>query len=243
MRRNIARLLIVPGALLPVLACGGGDLTLPAQAGPPADLLLVSGDEQSAEPGGELPDPLVVRLVDELGNGIPAGAVAWVVGSGGGTVSPPTAATDSAGLASARLTLGPTPGIQTVNAVVSGLPVVTFSASATGGGPAGVPDHLVFQVQPSDAEEDERITPPVVVAVVDRNGEVVTDFKIKIEVVLAAGSGKLGGKREQDTRDGLATFDDLKVDEPGDGKVLRAFAPREPVLGTVESRPFRVVED
>ena len=69
------------------------------------------------------------------------------------------------------------------------------------------------------------------------------DFTIKIELVLASGSGKLGGKREQDTKDGIATFADLKVDEPGDGKVLRALAPEGAFLGFVESQPFRVEED
>lgn len=248
MRCNSAflRRLVVPaGALVVVWACGGGDLTLPGSIGPATNLLMVSGNGQSAPPGTELPTPLVVRLVDAQGNGIEAGSVTWVIGTGGGSVSPGSVETDTAGLASARLTLGQTLGTNTVSAVVSGVAVVTFSASAIGGGDDDdrTPDHLVFQVQPSDAVKGERIDPPVVVAVVNRNGDVVTDFKIKIEVVLAEGSGKLEGKREQETENGLATFDDLKIDEAGDRKVLRALAPEEPFLGTVESRPFRVEEE
>jgi hypothetical protein len=126
--------------------------------------------------------------------------------------------------------------------------VVTFTASAVSGGGGGggggnhAADHLVFQVQPSDARKKERITPPVVVGVVDRNGDLVQESGIKIEIELASGSGKLEGKREKDTKNGIAVFDDRKLTEPGDGKVLRALAPDEAHLGIVESRPFRVEE-
>jgi hypothetical protein len=129
--------MIFPGSLLAVLACGGGDLTLPGEVGPPADLLRVAGDSQSARVGDQVPVPLVVRLVDALGNPVQASAVTWVVGDGGGSVSPATVQTDTAGLGSTRLTLGPSPGVNTVNAVVSGVDVVTFTASATGGGGGG----------------------------------------------------------------------------------------------------------
>jgi hypothetical protein len=214
--------------------------------GSAASLVLVSGDGQSAEPGAELPDPLVVRLVDEEGNALRDQAVSWIIGLGGGGVSPTTGQTDGEGLSSARWTLGPSQGLNTVNAVVSGLGVVTFTASAVSGGGGGggggnhAADHLVFQVQPSDARKKERITPPVVVGVVDRNGDLVQESGIKIEIELARGSGKLEGKREKDTKNGIAVFDDLKVTEPGDGKVLRALAPDEAHLGSVESRPFRI---
>ena len=214
--------------------------------GSAASLVLVSGDGQSAAPGAELPDPLVVRLVDEEGNALRDQAVSWIIGVGGGGVSPTTGQTDGEGLSSARWTLGPSQGLNTVNAVVSGLSVVTFTASATssggggGGGGGGGADHLVFQVQPSDARKKERISPPVVVGVVDRNGDLVQESGIKIAIELARGSGKLEGKREKDTKNGIAVFDDLKVTEPGDGKVLRALAPGEAHLGSVESHPFRI---
>jgi hypothetical protein len=217
--------------------------------GSAASLVLVSGDGQSAEPGAELPDQLVVRLVDEQGNGMGNQAVSWVIGVGGGSVSPTTGQTDGEGFSSARWTLGPSQGLNTVNAVVSGLSVVTFTASAISGGGGGgggggdhAADHLIFQVQPSDARKKERITPPVVVGVVDRNGDLVQESGIKIKIELASGSGKLEGKLEKDTKNGIAVFDDLKVTEPGDGKVLRARAPDEAQLGIVESHPFRVEE-
>lgn len=254
---GLAARFLIPATLLLASACGGGDLVLPGGSPAAADLVKVSGDGQTAAAGDELPAPLVVRLVDESGNGVPAGSVQWETGAGGGNVSPATAETNQDGLASARLTLGPSPGANSASAIVAGLGTVTFTAVATGGGGGGGggggdddgdddargPDHLVFQVEPSDAIENERITPAVTVAVMDRAGRLVPDFKIKIEVVLAQGSGELKGKRDRDTKDGIAVFDDLKVDEPGSDNVLRALAPKEPFLGIVESRPFRVAEE
>ena len=103
-----------------------------AMPGSAASLVLVSGNNQSAEPGAELPDPVVVRLVDAEGNPLEHGALTWVVGAGGGSVSPTTGETDGDGLASARWTLGAAAGSNTLNAVVSGVGIVTFTATATG---------------------------------------------------------------------------------------------------------------
>ena len=237
-------------AFLFLLSCGGGDLTLPGGTSPPTDLVVVSGDEQSAKPGDDLPDPLVVKVVDAQGNPVANAPVSWDAG-GGGSVSPETAQTDAAGLASARVTLGADEGVYVVSAAVTGLEAVTFTASAANGGPGGgapvppspptFPYRLEIVLQPTVAFAGERFTPPLVVAVTDENGMVVRDFKTKIEIVLAAGSGSLEGKREQDTKDGTATFTDLKLDEVGLGKVLRASAPKDPFVGAAESDPFAVI--
>jgi hypothetical protein len=233
-------------AFLFLLSCGGGDLTLPGGTNPPTDVLLVSGDDQSAQPGDDLAEPLVVKVVDAEGNPVSNAAVSWEV-AGGGSVSPENAQTDTAGLASAEVTLGPDEGLYTVSAAVTGLEAVTFTASAENGGPAPpgnpptFPYRLEIVLQPTVAFVDQRFTPPLVVAVMDEHGMVVRDFKTKIEIVLVAGSGSLEGKREQDTKDGTATFADLKLDEVGLGKVLRASAPKDPLVGAAESAPFAVI--
>jgi hypothetical protein len=215
--------------------------------GTAASLVLISGDGQSAAAGSQLPNPVVVRLVDAQGNPLEHGAVAWVVGAGGGSVTPESGQTDRDGFASARWTMGSSAGSNTLSAVASGVGIVTFTATATGGGGGGggggdPGNHLIFQVQPSDAREKERITPAVVVAVVDRNGVPLILTRVKIQLELVAGSGKLEGKLERETQNGFAVFEDLKIDEPGDGKVLRASARDHPELGTVESRTFRIEE-
>jgi Big-like domain-containing protein len=244
------RYLVTSAALLLLLSCGGGDLTLPGETSPPSDLLLVSGNDQAAKPGNELPAPLVVKVVDAQGNPVANSAVSWTVGAGGGSVSPGAAQTDSGGLALATLTLGADEGTNTVSAAVTGLEAVTFTASAQnggggdggggGGGPV-FPYRLEIMLQPTVAFAGQRFTPPVVVAVVDENGNVVRDYKTKIQVVLAAGSGELDGKLEHDTKEGTATFDDLRIDEVGLGKVLRAQVSNDPTVGPAESDPFAVL--
>jgi adhesin/invasin len=105
--------------------------------GTAASLVLVSGSGQTAAPGAELPEPLVVRVVDEAGNGIPGQAVTWVVATGGGNAEPGTSQTDADGIGSTRWTLGPSNGTNTLNAVASGVGVVGFTATASTGGGGG----------------------------------------------------------------------------------------------------------
>jgi len=93
-----------------------------------------SGNQQSGEPGTELTDPLVVRLVDENGDGVGGSAVAWVVATGGGAANPETSNTDDDGFATTRWTLGGASGENRLNAVVSGVGVVSFTATAGGDG-------------------------------------------------------------------------------------------------------------
>jgi hypothetical protein len=205
----------------------GSPITFTATAGPgTADrLLLVSGNNQRGEPGSELDDPLVVRLIDADGNGIPNRAVSWVVGAGGGSVSATTSTTNDNGEAETRWTLGRGMGVNTLNAVVSGLNVVGFTAQAErdgGGGGGPTPTRLEFLVQPSDAEEDRNIVPAVRVAVLDQNGALVTtgSFEIKLELI-GDDNGDLEGRDEEDTFLGVATFDDIEVDREGEYR-LRA---------------------
>jgi PKD repeat protein len=106
-----------------------------ATAGNAAGLSIVSGNNQTATAGSRLPADLVVRLVDRTGNGVPDAAVTWVVGLGGGDVTPENGTTDAAGRASAQLTLGPNPGENRVDAVVSGVDIVSFKAIGTRAGP------------------------------------------------------------------------------------------------------------
>jgi Bacterial Ig-like domain (group 1) len=202
-------------------------------------LVRVSGDGQSAGVGTALDNPLVVRLVDKAGNGVPNRAVSWVVATGGGTPEPGNSTTDDNGQASTRWTLGPAAGLNTLNAVVSGVGFVAFSATATGGGGGGGSDasRLAFRVQPSDAEEDKRISPPVEVVVLDQAGNRVTQgqFRIKLELT-DSDRGRLRGDREETTDAGVATFDDLKVDQGGEYR-LRASADGLP---SVDSDRFEV---
>ena len=81
-------------------------------AGSAAGVLIVAGNNQVATPGSTLPDPLVVRVVDQEGNAVVGAAVTWVVTAGSGSVSPTTGTTDDDGRASTAWTLGAAAGCQ-----------------------------------------------------------------------------------------------------------------------------------
>ena len=76
------------------------------QAPPVRSLVVVSGDQQRAPAGSELPERLTVRVEDARGRPVPGYLVDFRVTAGNGTVSPGSVATDRGGTASARWTLG-----------------------------------------------------------------------------------------------------------------------------------------
>ena len=78
-----------------------------ATAGGAAGITKVSGDNQSGAPGAELALPLIVEVRDEQGNPISGRAVAWVVGTGGGSVSAQTTPTNAEGRATTQLDTRP----------------------------------------------------------------------------------------------------------------------------------------
>ncbi len=92
---------------------------------------IVSGDNQSGEPGTELDDPLVVEVLDEDDDPVSGVTVTFSVTAGGGSLSDTSVTTNSSGRAQTDLTLGDDPGRNTVRASVSGVSGrVTFTATA-----------------------------------------------------------------------------------------------------------------
>ncbi|HET6762544.1 MAG TPA: Ig-like domain-containing protein, partial [Longimicrobiaceae bacterium] len=95
----------------------------------PAALTKVVGDGQSAPVGAPLPDSLAVKLADRYGNAVAGQTVTFAVVSGGGSVSPASRSTDSAGVARAQWTLGTRlDSAQVASASFGSLPPVTFTA-------------------------------------------------------------------------------------------------------------------
>ena len=193
-----------------------------AVAGSADRLILVSGNHQSARPGAELSQPLVVRLVDHQGNGVRDRPVTWVIGAGGGKVGSSTSTTDADGVAKVRWTLGSSSGTNTLNAVVSGVGVVGFTATAKsdagggGGGGGAQPAGLAFRVQPSSTREGKKISPAVQVVVLDAQGNRFTGRDIEVKLELTGDhDGRLGGHQTERTRSGVATFSDLSVGRRG----------------------------
>ena len=102
------------------------------EPGPPSVISAVSGDDQTARVSQSLPQPLVVKVSDTSGIGVPGVTVTWSVTAGGGTLSATSTTTDGAGKTSVTLTLGPNAGTNTVTASVTGLQGSPVSFTATG---------------------------------------------------------------------------------------------------------------
>lgn len=125
----------VVGSLLTVgfaLGCGGEE---PTQTQPEV-LSAASGSGQSADVGQALANPIVAS-VTQGGNAVSGASIAWVVTSGGGSLSAATSTTDGVGMASTNWTLGPAAGANTVTASGSGMQgsPVTFTATGVALGP------------------------------------------------------------------------------------------------------------
>jgi PKD repeat protein len=180
-----------------------------ATAGNASGLSIVSGNNQTAEAGTQLPADLVVRLVDAEGNGVPGAGVTWVVGTGGGSVTPENGMTDEAGRASAQWTLGATPGQNRVDAVVSGVGVVNFIATGTTAAPAA----LSVLTQPSStASNGIPFGRQPVIQVLDTHGNEAPTAGIEVTAQLAGGGGEVVGTTHRRTdASGRATFTDLAI--------------------------------
>lgn len=95
-----------------------------------ARLEIVSGNNQNADAGQKLANPVVVRVLDAGNAPLASVTVTWTVTVGGGSVSPVSGPTNAQGTATAEWTVGNLAGPQTLTATVSGLTPVTFAASA-----------------------------------------------------------------------------------------------------------------
>lgn len=122
-----------------LFSCGGkADSPASLVPGPPTRLSIRSGDGQTTVVGTLLPIVPTVVAKDANGNDVPAVAIVFQVGSGGGIFSGGQATwesvTDASGVATAPLwILGPNEGANTMIALASGIPPVTIRATAVSG--------------------------------------------------------------------------------------------------------------
>jgi Subtilase family len=110
----------------------------------PTSIVVVSGNNQSADVATALDSALVVRVIDGAGKSVSGVALAWAV-VGGGTLSATTSTTDNNGLSSVHWTLSPTVGTQVVTVTSSQIGGASVSFVA-GNGPtiAGTVTSIAF---------------------------------------------------------------------------------------------------
>jgi adhesin/invasin len=120
----------VPGA-------GSVQFTAVATAGLATQFTMLAGNNQTAQVTRAVAVAPRVEARDAGGNPVPGVVVTFQVASGGGTVIAGRQVTDAAGVAEVGAWfLGSTPGQNTLTATAAGMPVLTFTATATPGQPA-----------------------------------------------------------------------------------------------------------
>ncbi len=210
----ISRGLACLGASL-LVACHGDTVAGPTSTAAKPSLVVVSGDNQPPGPvGSVLPSPLIAVVVaNDVSGPVKGLSVNFVVTAGGGSVFAPVVSTavlncppgpvgsPYCGMQGAVIdtwTLGPTPGLQTVEArlvdVGTGLPRTegTFHATATTGGPQDPP--VVLKVAAGDQQTAVVAMPvaiPPAVLVTDKFGNGL--LGISVTFTVKGGGGYLTG--------------------------------------------------
>ncbi len=182
----------------------------------PDDLVIESGDNQSADVLTALGAPLEVKVVDAFDNPISGQAVSWDTG-GEGSIQPDNAVTDSNGEVTATWTLGPVAGAQTAQASVSGLTSVTFDATADAGPAARL---QLNNLTPNSV--DAGTTFSVDAIITDAQGNAVLDSEVddtlKVSLMDASGTAtqaSLAGTTQQNATTATTPFSDLSITEAG----------------------------
>lgn len=91
----------------------------------------------------------------------------------------------------------------------------------------GVPSALAFAVQPSDVAVSQATNPALKVAVVDAQGNTVSNVApttITLSIGTNAGGGAIAGTITATTQAGVATFGNVSISAGGNGYTLRASA-------------------
>jgi len=115
-----------------------------------------------------------------------------------------------------------------MSTVKVGVPLILVGLLAACGdetGPA-FPTQVAFSSQPANAIAGEAFAPALRVVLQDRSGQRVRGSTLTVGVRLAANAagGVLAGTLTRDAVDGVATFDNLRLDKAGAGYTLKALA-------------------
>jgi hypothetical protein len=171
--------------------------------GPPARIVVRSGNSQSAVAGTQLPTRPTVGVVDANGNGVASVTVQFAVATGGGSITGASQTTDGSGDATlGSWTLGTTAGANTVAATAPATSATAATITATGtSGPAS---QLAIQAGDNQsAPSGNRVTVNPAVKVTDANGNGVAGVGVTFAV--ASGGGTITGSTVSTGSNGVAT--------------------------------------
>ena len=206
-----------------VAGCGGGGD--PSAA--PADLEILAGNGQNAPVGTAVPVAPSVLVTDEGGNPVSGARVVFTPASGGGSVVGGTVITGADGIATVgSWVLGTTSGANTLNAAVSGVPSVTFTATAIAGSPVRV---VAVTVVNQVALVGSTVAPDPAVRVEDQFGNGVPGILVTFAVT--SGAGSVTGASATTNANGVATVGSWTLGGAAGTNTLTATAQPPGLIG------------
>ena len=149
----------------------------------PGRLVVVQGQAQMAAVGSVLPVQLVFRVLSTDGAPMPQVPVSFSVSQGGGTIDPPSLASDANGEVKAKWTLGPASANQQVTASVRGLDPVPVNA--TGILPT---DLVIVQGNNQSAKAGAALATQVIVRVVGNGNVPIPNQTVAFAIATGGGS-------------------------------------------------------
>jgi hypothetical protein len=177
-----ARSFIVAG-LVVLTGCGAAVAATGVNSkGGAAALVVVQGDGQMGQAGRDLPTPIVLRVVDANGVGVPHVTVSLYVAAGGGIVTPASDTTDAHGEFRAKWTLGPNIVAQEILASVVGANGVSLTATGL------LPSQIVLvQGNNQSAKTASAATNAIIVRVVGPNNIPMQGITVGFQVITGGG--------------------------------------------------------
>ncbi|MEP6494510.1 MAG: Ig-like domain-containing protein [bacterium] len=197
-----SRGMLVGAALAVVLtACGGtSEPSVPPKDVVPFTITPTSTDTVRGIAGAAANSSLTVTVKNKAGDPIDSALVTFAVVTGGGTVNPTSARTNSSGQATTAWTLGKTLGLQTATATATGLTSVAFTAVAAAGA-ATTLAKLSGDVQSAVVGTNVATAPSV--KLTDASGNPVGGAPVTFTV--GTGGGLVNGGAVNTGADGIAT--------------------------------------
>jgi hypothetical protein len=215
-----------PNSVTAEIAGNGIDQVIFAAMGitdSPFNIIIISGNGQSAFVGTQLQEPFVVEVQDQFGNTIFDADVWFNVTFGGGSVdiSNPIS-TDNMGRTEANLTLGTTKGPNSVTAEIAGNAInqVVFDATAVPGNPYNI---LIVSGNGQSASVGSSLGQPFVIEVFDQFGNLVPQADVWFNVTEGGGSIDFVNPTLTDTN-GRAQTNFTLGQNPGSNRVSAEIA-------------------
>jgi adhesin/invasin len=247
--RRLPALVASLAIALTVYACGGEDLPCngpfcvsPPERPEPAALQAGDNNGQQGAPGRELPAPIDVKVTDSEGRPVSDVTVNFTVSSGSGSLSNPSAESNSDGLAQVNWRLGGEIGTQRVQATATnsdGAQLANSPLELSAEAVLPQPARLVLRTAPPEiAQNGVRFEQQPVIEVLDADDQPVPQVEV-VASVLSGGAGLSGTTAAASDADGQASFADLALIGPQGAQTLR-FSVIAPAL-EVTSSPVQLV--